>query len=106
MVMDKLDCAGAMQEALFTVHCEAYPRCKLGRFKSFITLKMEAICFSETLALTTDTWCNISKDIHHYVINHFTMLSVSSLNICRTKSEDDCCPNGSTILGFSFGGRD
>jgi hypothetical protein len=35
---------GAMQEAVFTVHCEAYAHYELGRFKSRVTLKIEVIC--------------------------------------------------------------
>jgi hypothetical protein len=63
MVMDKLNCGGAVQEAFFAV--QAYPRCELGRFKSLITLKIEAVCSSRMSVLSKATQCNISKDTHH-----------------------------------------
>jgi hypothetical protein len=33
-----------LQEALFVICHEAYPHCKVGRFKTLVTLKMEVIC--------------------------------------------------------------
>jgi hypothetical protein len=39
-VTDKLDCGGAVQEALHAARLEAYPSLELGRFTSRITLKM------------------------------------------------------------------
>jgi hypothetical protein len=38
--------------------------------ENLITLKMEAICYSETSALVKATQCNISEDIHkgHIVV--------------------------------------
>jgi hypothetical protein len=42
-----------VKEALFTLRLEAHPRYDLGKFKSIVTLKMEAICPSETSALIT-----------------------------------------------------
>jgi hypothetical protein len=44
-----------LQEALVTDRLEAYPRYKLGRFKSTITLKMEAMYLSETSVPTRVT---------------------------------------------------
>jgi hypothetical protein len=62
--MDKLDSGGAVQEAFFATHLEAYLQCDLGRLKSLIILKMEAICSSDTSVVARSIWCNISKDIH------------------------------------------
>jgi hypothetical protein len=47
------------------VRREAHLRCELERFKSLVTLKMEAMFCSETSVLTTATRCNISKGFHH-----------------------------------------
>jgi hypothetical protein len=41
-----------VQEALCPVRREAYPRYELGRLKSLVTLKMEAICFCRRSVLT------------------------------------------------------
>jgi hypothetical protein len=38
---------------------------ELGRFKNFVTLKMEATYSTETSVLTRATRCNISEDIRH-----------------------------------------
>jgi hypothetical protein len=54
-----------LQEALFGVRCEAYTRCEQGRLKSFLALKMKAICSSETSFLTMAKRCKIPKDIRH-----------------------------------------
>jgi hypothetical protein len=60
------DCSGAVKEAPFAVRPEAYPLSELRRFKFLVTLKMEAICSSETSVLTRVTLYNISKDIHNF----------------------------------------
>jgi hypothetical protein len=43
-------------KALFAVRRDAYLRYGLGRFKSVLTLKIEAIYSSETSAITEATW--------------------------------------------------
>jgi hypothetical protein len=55
----------ALQEALFTVRREAYPSYELGRFKSLVALKMEAIWPTETSVLTTATRYKVPEDISH-----------------------------------------
>jgi hypothetical protein len=54
-----------LQEAFFSVRCEAYHRCELGKFKRIVSLKMEAFSFFETSVLTRATPCNISEGIHY-----------------------------------------
>jgi hypothetical protein len=55
-----------MQEALFTVHHEAYPHYELGRFNILITLKMKAIYSSKTSVLIIVTWYKVPEDIFHF----------------------------------------
>jgi hypothetical protein len=57
-----------MQEALFPIHRGAYPHYELRRFKNLVTLKMEAICSSETLFLTRATWYEVPEDLFHQSI--------------------------------------
>jgi hypothetical protein len=54
-VTDKLDCGCAVQEALFAVRREEYPRYELRRFKILVTLMMEVIYSSETSVPSTVT---------------------------------------------------
>jgi hypothetical protein len=53
----------AVHEDLLAVCREAYPHYELGRSKSLVTLKMEAIYSSETSVLTRATRCKVPKDI-------------------------------------------
>jgi hypothetical protein len=64
-VEDGGDMCGTVQEAFFAVHHEAYPCYELERFKSIITLKMEATCSSEMSVLTRVTWHKVPKDIYN-----------------------------------------
>jgi hypothetical protein len=52
-------------EAVFTVRHEAYPYYELERLKSLVTLKMEAICPSETSIPTRATRYEVPEDIFH-----------------------------------------
>jgi hypothetical protein len=54
-----------MQKTGLSCH-EAYPHYDLGKFKSFITMQMEALCFSITSVLTTATWYKVPGDIFQY----------------------------------------
>jgi hypothetical protein len=55
-----------VQEALFAVRREEYPRYKLGRFKVLVAFKKEAISSSETSVLTTAIRCKVPKDVYNY----------------------------------------
>jgi hypothetical protein len=68
-VVDKLHCGGAVQEAHFAVRRKAYPLYELRSFKSLVTLKIEAICSSETTVLTRATLHKIPKDIYNRKYN-------------------------------------
>jgi hypothetical protein len=55
-VTDKPDCGVTLPEALFARHLEAYPRYDIGSLKNRVTLKIEAICSSETSVISTYTF--------------------------------------------------
>jgi hypothetical protein len=54
-----------LQEALFAVRREAYPRYKRERVQNHVVLKMEAICSSETSVLTRATQYKVPADVYH-----------------------------------------
>jgi hypothetical protein len=70
-----------VQEALFTIHFKAHPCYELGRFKSLVTLKMEAICSSEMSVLTTAIQHKVPEDIFHTSEQYTDTMKTQHINL-------------------------